>query len=231
MNRVLYVVLASTLLLSAGVVGVENKELAQALQQQDTSPQKDPEEGGVKEEKEQVVSVSPVQLRLYNLHCGLRDRIGTFRQNLSQNLCDRAQRWAENMAARHSMYHSGDWCENVACGYQTPEIAMSVWEGSGGHYANLANNEDSVGFGACQDENGTWYWCSLHQSQGAQVQQADGVVCENGVCTIASGSCADGNCGTTSAVLRGRIVERFQGRPRLLVGSGVFTGRFCFRCR
>jgi uncharacterized protein YkwD len=79
-----------------------------------------------------------------------------------------AQRHANSMAARHSMDHAGFYsergpagarAENVAWGCATESCAISMWERSAGHRANmLLSRVRSYGV-ASAIGGGRRYWC------------------------------------------------------------------------
>jgi uncharacterized protein YkwD len=79
-----------------------------------------------------------------------------------------AQRHAASMAARGVMDHSGFYsergragarAENVAAGCATESCAISMWEGSAGHRANmLLPDVKSYGL-ASAARSGSRYWC------------------------------------------------------------------------
>lgn len=143
--------------------------LGSTVEAQESSPRQSPEP--VQSEKQaEPWQGSPVQKQLHEIHCRERGLRGLLQQRLDRRLCDLAQRWAETMASRGSMYHSSlGISENVAYGYGSPESAISAWINSGGHYANLMSGYEDVGFGAAQDSGGTWYWCSLHGGEASLI--------------------------------------------------------------
>lgn len=87
-------------------------------------------------------------------------------QELDEECCGIAQRWAEHMAARRSMYHGGGE-QIIAYGYSTPAITMQVWINSGGHNAWLLSRTSRAGWGAAQSSNGTWYWAGAFRGSTA----------------------------------------------------------------
>ena len=86
----------------------------------------------------------------------------------SASLQAMAQRHARSMAARNSMDHAGFYsergprgarAENVAAGCATESCALSMWEGSSGHRANLLL-ADVRSYGLASAGSGrTRYWC------------------------------------------------------------------------
>jgi uncharacterized protein YkwD len=86
----------------------------------------------------------------------------------SASLQAMAQRHARSMAARHSMDHAGFYserglrgvrAENVALGCATENCAISAWEGSSAHRANmLLPDVRSYGM-ASATGGGQRYWC------------------------------------------------------------------------
>ena len=101
--------------------------------------------------------------QLYRIHCLKRSQAGLPSQRLCPRLCGRAQRWANTMAASHSMRHSGMRIrENVAAGQRSTRQVMSDWMNSSGHRANLLSVGVEVGFGYQASSSGKLYWVSLH---------------------------------------------------------------------
>lgn len=87
-------------------------------------------------------------------------------QHLDEECCGIAQRWAEHMAARRSMYHGGGE-QIIAYGYATPATTMRVWINSGGHNAWLLSSTKRAGWGAAQSSSGTWYWAGAFRGSTA----------------------------------------------------------------
>jgi uncharacterized protein YkwD len=110
--------------------------------------------------------------------CGspaLADTVNSFRHahslpplHRSRTMHAMAQRCANSMAARHTMDHAGFFtkrgpagarAENVAWGCATESCAISIWEGSAGHRANmLLSGVRSYGMASATD-GGRRYWC------------------------------------------------------------------------
>ena len=105
----------------------------------------------------------------------LADTINSFRRahglpplHISRTMQSLAQRHANSMASRNSMDHAnfysergptGARAENVAWGCATESCAISMWEGSPGHRANmLLSDVRSYGI-ASATSGGRRYWC------------------------------------------------------------------------
>lgn len=87
-------------------------------------------------------------------------------QELDPYLCQKAQEWAEHMAARGELYHSPwEWRENIAYGPRTAGGVIRMWMDSSGHRRNLLSGVPCCGFGHAVSRGGTHYWCSLHGSR------------------------------------------------------------------
>lgn len=64
------------------------------------------------------------------------------------------------MTNNQSMTHSGANCgENIACGQQSVQEAMSAWINSPGHLANILGGYRYIGASGYTAPNGTVYWC------------------------------------------------------------------------
>jgi len=107
----------------------------------------------------------------------LADTVNSFRRaqglpalHQSGKLQAMAARHARSMAARGSMDHDGFYsqrgpagarAENVAFGCATETCAISMWEGSAGHRANmLLSDAKSYGLASATGA-GTRYWCLI----------------------------------------------------------------------
>jgi uncharacterized protein YkwD len=105
----------------------------------------------------------------------LADTLNSFRHahglpalHRSAALQTMAARHARSMAARQSMDHAGFYsergaagarAENVAFGCATESCAISMWEGSSGHRANMLLS-DVRGYGLASAAGGrNRYWC------------------------------------------------------------------------
>jgi uncharacterized protein YkwD len=85
-------------------------------------------------------------------------------------LQERAQKWAELMARRHSLTHSrlqldgtpySSMGENIAMGYPTIDSVMDGWMESPGHKRNiLSKRYTHAGFGYAKAKDGSPYWCA-----------------------------------------------------------------------
>jgi uncharacterized protein YkwD len=83
-------------------------------------------------------------------------------QILDEELCKQAQRWAENMAARHSMYHGGGE-QIIAMGYPTPEACVQGWIYSPGHRVWVLSRTSRVGFGCAVSSTGQRYYAGVYR--------------------------------------------------------------------
>lgn len=85
-------------------------------------------------------------------------------------LQERAQKWAEQMAAQDSLYHSrlsmggtnyNTMGENIAMGYTTIDSVVDGWMHSPGHRRNILNKHFTrAGFGYAKRADGSPYWCA-----------------------------------------------------------------------
>lgn len=83
-------------------------------------------------------------------------------QELDEELCQQAQRWANNMAARGYMYHGGGE-QVVAHGYATPEACIRGWIYSPGHRVWVLGRNGRCGFGCQKGANGRWYYAGVYR--------------------------------------------------------------------
>lgn len=111
---------------------------------------------------------------LLELHNEKRLKHGLKPLSLDEKLCEYAQKHANNMALKNSMYHSDisgvrkldpnknwKWTgENVAWGQTSEESVVNSWMWSPGHRWNILGQEfKKVGFGLAKDSKGYNYWC------------------------------------------------------------------------
>ena len=92
-----------------------------------------------------------------------RKRYNLKPQVLDEECCRIAQKWAEQMASQHSMYHGGGE-QIIAVGYATPESAFRGWMASSGHRYWVLSGTDKCGWGAAQSSTGRWYWAGAFRN-------------------------------------------------------------------
>lgn len=83
-------------------------------------------------------------------------------QVLDENLCNIAQRWANNMAARDRMYHGGGE-QVVAVGYPNAEACIQGWINSGGHRVWVLGRNGKCGFGSARSASGRMYYAGVYR--------------------------------------------------------------------
>jgi|TARA_R110002051_G_scaffold318728_1_gene401488 uncharacterized protein YkwD len=114
---------------------------------------------------------SPIALDMHAEAMKHRKQYNLKPQVLDEECCQIAQKWAEQMASQHSMYHGGG--ENIiAVGYTTPASALRGWMGSSGHRYWVLSSVDKCGWGAAQSSTGRWYWAGAFRSSKPVVRKA-----------------------------------------------------------
>lgn len=113
---------------------------------------------------------------LLKLHNEKRTNQGLEPLILNKDLCDYAQKHANNMALKNSLYHSSmndvrktnsskswNWVgENVAWGQISEQSVVDSWMWSPGHRWNILGKKfTNVGFGLAKDSKGRNYWCTV----------------------------------------------------------------------
>ncbi|WP_437188164.1 CAP domain-containing protein [Planctomicrobium sp. SH668] len=83
-------------------------------------------------------------------------------QQLDEQLCQVAQRWANNMAARHSMYHGGGE-QIIAMGYANPAACVQGWIYSPAHRVWVLSRNAKVGFGMAFSSTGQRYYAGVYR--------------------------------------------------------------------
>ena len=93
---------------------------------------------------------------------------------IDKKLCDYAQKHAQKMVKKNSLYHSSmsDLIkvnedsslvgENIAWGQETEKLVVEAWMWSPMHRWNiLGTSYKRVGFGVEEDKEGRLYWCAV----------------------------------------------------------------------
>jgi uncharacterized protein YkwD len=113
------------------------------------------------------------QEKLLDLHNTDRSLRGVKNLVLDKNLCEYAQKHAEKMAEKDSLYHSKmkDLMkvndpkivgENIAWGQKDENSVFEGWMNSILHRWNILGEKyKKAGFGLAKDKNGDNYWCSV----------------------------------------------------------------------
>lgn len=91
-----------------------------------------------------------------------RERYQLNEQELDEDLCNIAQRWANNMANRNMMYHGGGE-QVVAHGYANPEQCVQAWINSPAHRAWVLGRNSKCGFGVQKSWSGRWYYAGVYR--------------------------------------------------------------------
>jgi len=87
---------------------------------------------------------------------------------LDPELCMIAQRWACNMAARHSMHHGGGE-QIIARGVSTISGCFNIWMNSGPHRGWVLSRTAACGYGCQQSSSGQWYWAGVFRDRRGNV--------------------------------------------------------------
>lgn len=132
-------------------------------------------ESQTQEPRKQRIQIEPLnfiassQQKLLNEHNKERELRGKNQLQLDTGLCLYAQKHAEKMSAKNSLYHSdiskvraGIVGENVAYGQDDKKEVMRSWMNSTGHRGNILNSKyKKVGFGMSKNSKGEIYWCAV----------------------------------------------------------------------
>lgn len=117
------------------------------------------------------------QILLLELHNKERKNKNIKELTLDKNLCEYAQKHAENMAKKDSLYHSkmSDLSkasestgvgENIAWGQDTEKDVVNSWMWSPLHKWNiLGKSYKKVGFGIAKNKDGLIYWCAVFSNK------------------------------------------------------------------
>lgn len=91
-----------------------------------------------------------------------RSQYGQPEQQLDEELCEMAQRWANQMAAYNSMYHGGGE-QVIAYGYPNAQACIQGWVSSPAHAAWVLGGSRRCGFGCQRGSNGMMYWAGVYR--------------------------------------------------------------------
>jgi uncharacterized protein YkwD len=133
-------------------------------------------EGPKKSPPQQPEKISPPTIGIKEKLLDAHNQERIFRKlkplTLDKKLCDYAQKHAQKMAKKNSLYHSSmsDLIkvnedsslvgENIAWGQETEKLVVEAWMWSPMHRWNiLGTSYKRVGLGVEEDENGRPYWC------------------------------------------------------------------------
>jgi uncharacterized protein YkwD len=109
------------------------------------------------------ITDQPVIAKMHKTAMEHRKNYSLKPQILDKECCEIAQKWAENMAVNHSMYHGGGE-QIIAVGYTTPESVFRGWLASSGHRYWVLSNTDKCGWGAAKSSTGRWYWAGVFRN-------------------------------------------------------------------
>ena len=96
-----------------------------------------------------------VQMHKAAMECRKERRLA--RQELNEECCKIAQKWAEEMARRGRMEHGGGE-QVIARGYKTPLACIAAWMRSSPHRAWILCHRPKAGWGCATSKSGTRYW-------------------------------------------------------------------------
>jgi uncharacterized protein YkwD len=117
------------------------------------------------------------QILLLELHNKERKNKKIKELELDKNLCEYAQKHAEKMANKDSLYHSkmSDLLkaskstsvgENIAWGQEVEIDVVNSWMWSPLHKWNiLGKSFEKVGFGIAKNKDGMIYWCAVFSNK------------------------------------------------------------------
>lgn len=125
--------------------------------------------------KQIIKEYDEFQTLLLDLHNQQRKSKNLEKLILNKKLCDYAQKHAEKMAEKSSLYHSSmsqlikvnsdstTVGENIAWGQNKEIEVLNDWLNSTGHRWNvLSKNYKRAGFGKYTDKDGRNYWCAVY---------------------------------------------------------------------
>lgn len=115
----------------------------------------------------------------------IRIRYSLPEQELDEECCKVAQRWANRMAADSWMRHGGGE-QIIARGYRTAETCFGGWMSSSGHRHWVLSRSQRCGWGCQKSKSGQWFWVGVYRNASPKTQEVKpdvvGKTCPNGVC-------------------------------------------------
>jgi uncharacterized protein YkwD len=100
--------------------------------------------------------------KMYEAAMKQRAQYGLPEQELDEELCEIAQRWANRMAAQNAMFHGGGE-QIIAQGYPDEESCVRGWIYSAPHRAWVLSRNAKCGFGCQKGSDGRWYWAGVYR--------------------------------------------------------------------
>lgn len=91
-----------------------------------------------------------------------RSQYGLGTQILDESLCQTAQNWANNMAARNMMYHGGGE-QVIGRGYANAEACVQGWVYSPGHRVWVLGGTSRCGFGCARSASGQLFFAGVYR--------------------------------------------------------------------
>lgn len=135
----------------------------------------------------------------------LREKHGLPKQELDESCCRIAQKWANVMAKRNSMFHGGGE-QIIARGYPTVRKCFSGWMNSSGHRAWVLSRRELCGWGCQKSPSGQWFYAGVFRRKPKVVtsdkpQKPQPAATKT---TESKGDCTNGTCNPRRGVLRWR---------------------------
>jgi len=128
----------------------------------------------------------------------LRKKHGLPAQQLDEECCRIAQRWANRMAKDSYMRHGGGE-QIIARGYPTVRSCFAGWMNSSGHRQWVLCRRTCCGWGCQKSKTGQWFYAGVFRTktktvkvevlpmptkqEPAKASTEDGKTCTNGTCT------------------------------------------------
>ena len=129
------------------------------------TPQSSLDAGKLSENKR--ITQHPTIRKMMELQNAERARYQLAPLKINRKLCIAAQKHAEWMAETGYYMHSNlPWPEIIDAGPTTPEGAVNDWIWSRSHHGIMLSGS-IAGFGFAMADNGTGYWVTVIDSQGA----------------------------------------------------------------
>ncbi len=99
---------------------------------------------------------------MYSAAMRQRGQAGLTTQTLDESLCQQAQNWANNMAARGMMYHGGGE-QVIGMGYANADACVQGWVYSPGHRVWVLGGNSRCGFGCATGIDGRLYFAGVYR--------------------------------------------------------------------
>jgi len=122
-------------------------------------------------EGETNLANNPKIIAMHRKAQALREKHGAPAQQLDEQCCRVAQRWANRMARDNYMRHGGGE-QIIARGYRTVPACFAGWMASSGHRRWLLSKTELCGWGCQKSKSGQWFYAGVFRRKKTKPEEA-----------------------------------------------------------